>query len=484
MELKNLRRRQFVKGSASALALTSFPALKALGQTGLEYRVEWRNFTGSRRTAFVNAIGSMRNNTNSSSPLSLQYWANIHRNSCPHGVPYFKAWHRGFLYYFERALKAVANDETMTIPYWDYYQYSTIPPEFNDPGSPLYMSRQNTNVYSALSLTPFGSTLVNFPRGMSSAYEPSVEYKPHNAFHNVIGNTLATMQSPLDPIFWLHHSQVDRLWVAWLNKGGGRQMPPASDAYWSGSFTYSGHSLQRIQTIDTRTYLGYRYDNETAPTSLPSQTATSAAAKGAEDVALDKGVPPRPPLGKYKLSPPRDIAPGRRSIGGALNVNLGDTSLSVQIPLSPADRRALHALLDRLRQPARNKPEASPYDSVKVVLDDLLVSGAGLQGGYFYNVYLNLPAGGGGEGSEPLYLLGGIGPFEIDGARHHRAHHNAHHHATVQLGYEATLLLKESLSRDDRSITLSFVRVSGERTPRGRTITICEARVELCAEGA
>jgi tyrosinase len=474
MELENLRRRQIIKGSASALALTSFPALRAFGQTTLAVRREWQALSSAQRTAYASAIGVMKANTNAADPASMQYWANIHKNNCPHGISYFAAWHRGFLYYFERQLRTVAGDSTLVVPYWDYYKYVTIPVEFNDPGSPLYMNRVNTNVYSALSMTPFGSTLVNFPRGMTNAFEPSVEYKPHNSFHNILGNTMATMLSPLDPIFWSHHSQIDRLWIAWLNKGGGRQMPAASDAYWTGSFTYGASlGMPRIQTIDTRTYLNYQYDNEAAPTALPSSTsaATTAAAsttaaggEASADIAANGGVPPRPPLGKFKLSPPTDFGTGRHSVGGALNVGLDDNSVSVQIQLSEAERRVLMAAL---------AGQASQYVSVQVVLDNLHVTGAGAKGGYFYNVYVDLPVGGGGAGSEDKYLLGSIGPFEIEGVHQH--------HGAEQLAYPATLLMKQIHPANAGDVTISFVRVNGDNAPRGRVIDIGEARVELAA---
>jgi tyrosinase len=469
MEYNNLRRRQFIKGSASALALTSFPALRLFAQTALAVRPEWQTLSSAQRTAYANAIGAMKSNTNASDPASMQYWANIHKSFCPHGVAYFAAWHRGFVHYFQQSLRNVAGDSTMNVPYWDYYKYVTIPAEFNDPGSPLYMSRLNTNVYPALSMTPFGATLVNFPRGMTSAFEPSVEYKPHNAFHNIIGNTMATMLSPIDPVFWSHHAQIDRLWVAWLNKDSGRQMPAPSDAYWAGNFTYgSALSLPRIQTYDTRTYLGYRYDNEAAPTALPSSTSTSATTSSAMiatgDVTSSNGVPPRPPVGNFRRSPSTDIAEGLHSVGGALDVGLDEKSVSLQITLSDADRLALQDVL-------RGRNTAMRYMSVQVVLDKLQVTAAGIHGGYFYNVYLNLPAGGGGVGSEDRYLLGGIGPFEIDGAHQH--------HGSDRLVYQATLLLRPIQPLEARDIIISFVRVNGENAPRGRTINIGEARVEL-----
>lgn len=42
----------------------------------------------------------------------------------------------------------------------------------------------------------------------------------HNAVHNNIGGDMLAATSPNDPIFWLHHCNVDRLWAAWQQRQG------------------------------------------------------------------------------------------------------------------------------------------------------------------------------------------------------------------------------------------------------------------------
>ena len=209
-----ISRRNFIKVSASAAALLSIPRL-GFGQT-TRIRMEWQQFkTTPQYTSFLNAVRTMKANTNSSSPSSWAYWTNIHVNYCPHGIAYFLAWHRGYLYYFEQQLRTVSGDTSLTLPYWNYYKYATIPAEFTDPANkPLYVQRTGTNVYNALTLAPFASSVWNFQRGTTNAFEPLFESAPHIPVHNLIGNVMATMQSPNDPIFYLHHANVDRLWHA------------------------------------------------------------------------------------------------------------------------------------------------------------------------------------------------------------------------------------------------------------------------------
>jgi tyrosinase len=101
---------------------------------------------------------------------------------------------------------------------------------------------------------------------------------------------------------------------------------------------------------------------------------------------------------------------------------------------------------------------------------------AGRLGGYFYNVYLNLPVQGVSPGSQDSYFIGTLGPFEIAGAMHHGS--------TARLVYPATRKLAEVTSPNDQvgALTVSLVRVNGANTPQGPTINIGEARIEISGD--
>src|SRR5256885_15540262 len=54
----------------------------------------------------------------------------------------------------------------------------------------------------------------------------AIESNPHNLVHIMVGGLqepYGFMSDPdyaaLDPIFWVHHCNVDRLWAAWLKIG-------------------------------------------------------------------------------------------------------------------------------------------------------------------------------------------------------------------------------------------------------------------------
>jgi tyrosinase len=500
MSKQGFTRRDFIKG-ASALMLPSLASGPLLAQTGTTQRLDWETFkTTKNYSSLVNAIATMKENTNANDKRSWTYWVNVHLNYCPHGIAYFLAWHRGYLYYFERQLRAVSGNSSLVLPYWDYYTKPQIPAEFTNPSplNPLYVSRVNTNVISALTLAPFGGSVTNMQRGLSNAFEPSFEGAPHNPVHNIIGNVMADMASPTDPIFWLHHANVDRLWSAWQQGGGGRTTPPLTDSYWNGNFTYATRlTMARSWTYDTRSSLGFSYQNETMPTSLPvasSGVDNSGGFRLASFNIADQqlaqlaprtgsGAPQlltRPELQGFSPTTARLVGPNRLTLGGVLRIPLDEGSVSVQVTIDDASADLLQQVLT-----GAARGPATPYRSAQVVLDNVSISDPGRNGGYFYSLYLNLPSATDVASASRAYLLGSIGPFEIAGAEH-RVHMNIEaggtQPGTVRLAFPVTMRLAQLLAQNTRQITVSFVRVSGDNSPGGPVIQVGEARVELSTD--
>jgi tyrosinase len=465
-------RRQFIQQSAMLLGASAVLP-KAWSQTTLMVRPEWQAFkTTPHYDSFLRAVKLMKANTQASDPRSWSYWTNIHLNRCPHSIPYFFAWHRGYVYYFERQLRAVCGDPQLVLPYWDYYTNPTLPAEFTNAygDNPLYISRVNNNVRQALSMAPFSSTLINFPTNTANAFEPSFESAPHNLVHNIIGGVMADMLSPEDPIFWLHHANVDRLWVAWVSAGNGRKMPALSSAYWSGSHIYtSTRTMPRSYTYSTRTTLGYRYQNESFPTGLPSAYSPLSTP---ELVQAEPNQPARtqPPLGSFRTSPTRQTSDQTFAISGALDVGLDDRSIGVQLPVSSESMQALAQIGAGAAATLRASPQR--YRSVQVVLDDVMITEAGKRGGYYYQIYLNLPPDA--SGRSQAVPLGTIGAFEISGA--------AHHGSPVHLRYRIRRAAFAGAASRIGLLSVSFARVDGDQSPKGHLIGVGEVRLELSTE--
>lgn len=473
----NLQRRYVLAGLGAAMAQLA-PGM-SFAQGLPRMRLEWRQFKKTTQyPSFLNAIAAMRRNTNAADQGSLQYWANVHQTYCPHGASYFISWHRGYLYYFEQQLRISSGDPTLNLPYWDYYSYAAVPPEFTDPSpsNPLYMKRISANVYNALDLSPFAPSVFNFQRGAVDPFEVKIETAPHNSVHDLIGGTMSTMQSPLDPIFYLHHANIDRLTHAWaLPDGKGipytayPYSPTNSNVYWAGANIYAPDlSIARYQTCDP-TWLGYDYSFDTLPTALPPLALT--AQEGTAKPLLLPRLPSneRPPYNSFTRLPGRTISATRRSLVGISRLAFNERSFSTRLRLDPTDAAEMAAVVDSVRE--QKELFAKPHPAtLKIVLDGISLSDIGRNGGYFYSVYLNMPAVVDSQSSRDNHFLSTIGAFQIAAASHH---------GSRRLEFDILdLILKQQLS-DFSEISLSWIRVDGDNTPAGTMMNIDEVRLEL-----
>lgn len=460
-----ISRRRFLQSSLSVALVPLLPRVAV--SADLRVRQSWDAFcAGPTYASLCNAVSLMRANKNSSDPASWSYWPAVHSTYCPHGKPYFLAWHRGFLYRFEGWLRKVSGDPNLMLPYWNYYANPQVPSEFLDPNNSLYRSgRTGSDVTGALSLDPFADTITNFQRGTTNAFEPLVESRPHNPVHNLIGGMMGSIKnSPWDPLFWVHHANIDRLWAAWAAAGGGRRQPAASNSYWNVSFQYGAaiKAVPGVWTTTTTNYFGYQYDDQTMPSSLPPPPPTSSAL--APTFSLAGALPAKPAA---VAGPP---------LGASEPLALDERSLSVDIALNAQDASRVRSAM--LQPAGASAADAGP---VRVVLDDVRLTGLGEKGGYFYKVYINLPDTPANAGHERNFLLGMVGPFEIEvaqmkAAMQGKGMHGMQGHAAskgARLEFPATDALRRIWPAQLDTLSVSFVRVDGGQRPtKGQTIRI------------
>ena len=180
-----------------------------------------------------------------------------HRNAA------FCAWHREFLWRFEMALQDI--DPAVSLPYWDWTQHektknvlfqdSFMGPNggTNGIGGGTVQSGHfaETNGWSVnarlhipylVGMNPpsenYGTALIREFRSFEELaspddvrralrqrtfreFRPVLEYGPrlHGFGHVWIGGSMKMMSSPQDPIFFLHHANVDRVWAIWQENG-------------------------------------------------------------------------------------------------------------------------------------------------------------------------------------------------------------------------------------------------------------------------
>jgi hypothetical protein len=237
-------------------------------------------------TGYKTAVTAMKG-LPANDPRSWSYQAAIHGtytmptktawNTCEHGTYFFWSWHRMYLYYFERIVRKYSGVYGWALPYWNYSSPTErqLPAVFRDHMSSLFVPNPNRPTAwntGAASLpaphvdTSGGMAQIGFFPGGSS----SLENTPHNHVHVDIGGWMGDPgTSAQDPVFYVHHSNMDRLWNLWKAQGGGR-VDPLSDSTWKNTpFTFFDENKTQVtmtgcDVLRAAEQLNYTYEGEPA----------------------------------------------------------------------------------------------------------------------------------------------------------------------------------------------------------------------------
>ena len=77
------------------------------------------------------------------------------------------------------------------------------------------------------------------------AGHPAITTRTHNAGHRFIGGHMGGAFSPNDPIFWLHHANVDRIWAHWQQKRIADVPGATHDQHWPAPNELSPFTLRQ-----------------------------------------------------------------------------------------------------------------------------------------------------------------------------------------------------------------------------------------------
>ena len=179
-----------------------------------------------------------------------------------HGAPGFLPWHRAYLLDLERLLQAI--DPSVSLPYWrfdkpapniftlDFLGVSdslgTV--QFN-PANPLRF--WVTDGVQGINRRPLFSTTTAPPGLLTEAQTlalgnqyrrfRNLEGNPHGSAHVSFGGAISSIPTAAkDPLFFLLHCNVDRLWAKWQRKLG-RFDPVQAASYDSNPGNPVGHNL-------------------------------------------------------------------------------------------------------------------------------------------------------------------------------------------------------------------------------------------------
>jgi tyrosinase len=106
----------------------------------------------------------------------------------------------------------------------------------------------------------------------ASALRPPIGYgtleaTPHNSVHGFVGGIMASFQSPRDPIFWMHHNMIERVWWDW---NGVRGNANTNDTTWT-NLSLGGMFVDRngavvndltVGLLNLAPLISYRFDSD------------------------------------------------------------------------------------------------------------------------------------------------------------------------------------------------------------------------------
>jgi tyrosinase len=214
--------------------------------------------TSAEKSAFVTALRQFK--TTSANGRTYNWYIDQHISffgrtsdniSHAHQSPSFFPWHREYLRLLEFDLQTVSRNPNMFLPYWDWtgaatpftadflgsitngsvdrgnfspgwgwaIHRSSIATSFlqrrlgQNTSRPTTTTVNNVQAITVYDQSPWNSSV-------TTSYRNRNEIELHNRVHNYVGGHMGTREAPNDPVFWLHHCNIDRLWWQWQSVRG------------------------------------------------------------------------------------------------------------------------------------------------------------------------------------------------------------------------------------------------------------------------
>ena len=447
-------------------------------------------------------VMKQRSLADSSDPTGWAYQASVHavragapvdafQHQCQHGSWFFLPWHRIYLHWFEEILRTIIRTqlpgvsqqvrETWALPYWDYSrgrqddQWRTLPHALrtatrpDGSPNPLFTSRRNTTPGLEMNAgKPLDDLFVStraldeqrfsrspIPGGTNGFGGPvtgwhhdpgpagRLEITPHGDVHTNVGGPGGLMtafaSAPLDPAFWLHHANIDRLWVVWRHQDDVPRRDPTDPGWLNFPFPFRDATGTPVnprwtprRVLDTVADLGYTYENVDR---FPAR---------AERLPRMPEAPPPPQPGPDH--PPELV---------------GASTAAVQLS---GDRAAVAVDVGEAAGPARRGGPGDADQQVFLQIDDV----RGTENpGVTYAVYVNLPDGADPDDDPDSHYVGNVSLFGIEATND--LSRDVHGSNGLSFAFEITDLARtqqDAWRWDPSRLTVTFVPIRG-RTHRG-----------------
>lgn len=183
-----------------------------------------------------------------------------HHSQNAHNNPNFLPFHRWFLLYIEQQMQHAAVNCSIVLPYWNWAmdahridkaapftseRFGTLKEGCVDDGfaagwhwtsmegHDACLRRKPTEGLNGVlpDWAEVTSELLKYPSfgGLHSLVEDTW----HNPLHCLIGGQMCSMDSPVDPSFFLHHAQIDRMWYFWQRNLPHMEQDCSGCSHWS-----------------------------------------------------------------------------------------------------------------------------------------------------------------------------------------------------------------------------------------------------------
>jgi tyrosinase len=410
---------------------------------------------------YADAVARMQSRPERSDPTSWLYQAAVHGteaekplgdwNQCTHKTWFFVSWHRIFLYYFERIVRAAVEEihgakaaDEWALPYWNYCRggdFAKLPDAFREEHredgtpNPLFVAQRSRVMNAGGRLNELvveSQGALSRPHFIGRAEfggkkEPVIQFgkeasmgvlegTPHGSVHGGVGGNGGWMSNILaaakDPIFWLHHCNIDRLWAQWMSEGHGRENPTDS-AWLKQAFTFhdtdGGLGTKTCgEVVDTEA-LNYKYDFvDGVPTGAPKPKAPAPRAMSAAIPPSEEGEEAAAPI------QPKIVGATERKL------TLSGKPAAIPVEIDPRAR-------EEVREASTQTDPRHLYLNIENIEGEA-------NPGISYGIYVNLPQGADAE-TRRRHHVGNVSLFGIEHAAAPLKDEPAHSVATsVEIG--------------------------------------------------
>jgi len=196
------------------------------------------------KNTFINGINAFNSLSNSGGEIGGSYSTlvaihrhphNFHTADGPIGIQRFLTWHRVYLSVLEFWVSSIPNYQDFYIPYWDWTIDRDIPNWLKNFKPHVNIPNTESIPPEPSSVDPVDVSRTPPPAGQDGEFSLPTENKIndclrkptyteftmtleslHANVHAWVGGTMRDLlTSPADPLFWLHHANIDRIYTSW-----------------------------------------------------------------------------------------------------------------------------------------------------------------------------------------------------------------------------------------------------------------------------